>query len=114
MIANLAVKKQNVKDLKKCFLKKFKHKSFDIDITKMEESDDKLTVYLDVKKGNDKIDMSRLNPFIFVNPPINIVVEQAILGKNNEIIKEAILDRNPEEALKSIIIDTLRRVLWQS
>jgi len=99
-------------NLTKSSLKKGK---FDIKILKKESEDNKLTLTLEVKKNGKKVDLTDLNPFIFVNPPVCIILEDEIYEDENakepKVIKERVLEENPEEALKSIITDTLERVL---
>ena len=117
MKGNFEIKKENAKKLFNSSIKSFHSNGRSIKILRKEEKDNIYTVYLEVKKDGKNIDMTELNPFIFVNPPINIVVEEAIIDtKSNEpkVIKKAILEENPDKALKSIISDTLGRVLWQS
>ena len=108
-------KKDCVKMMMNLTKNSLKKGKYDIVILNKVQEDNKLTLTLEVKKNGKEVDLTGLNPFIFVNPPVCIIKEDAVFeevkGKEPKVIKERVLEENPEEALKSIITDTLERVI---
>jgi len=105
------IKKDCVKMMMNLTKNSFQKGKFHIKILEKEQDDNKLTLTLEVKKNGESVDLTDLNPFIFVNPPVCLIVEDGEVDDDGKVIKERVLEENPEKALISIIEDTLGRVI---